>query len=202
MRWRRDPDNAQCYRCAMTLRRFVRVTLTSIAIAGAGQACDSNNQGTPPIAGSATSVAIMPSTAPPVIDVPSEDPKMTKAITAARATLTFFTNELKTPKPDHVYTVKRPFKTPSGSLEHMWLRNAKFDGQSFSGTLDNEPRDAKARVGATYAVSKEQVSDWMISDAKGRIYGGYTIRALLSTMPEANRKALKQALQPLPSATP
>ncbi len=101
-------------------------------------------------------------------------------------------------RPGKTYAVKKPFEHANG-VEHMWLVDVKVVDTGFEGLLDNDPRDAKDAVsGQRYTVARDELTDWNIIDEQGRIWGGYTIRAVLGQLPADQRAAMKQALQPLP----
>ena len=134
-----------------------------------------------------------------IVEVPSEDATMNAAIADARAHLAVFEAELAAPHPDRRYVIKKGFPTPSGGHEHMWLGDVRAVEGGFEGRLDNEPRDVTdVRYGERYRVRRDEVSDWMIRDETPRIWGGYTIRAVLPTMPADQRQAVQAMLQPLP----
>jgi uncharacterized protein YegJ (DUF2314 family) len=58
---------------------------------------------------------------------------------------------------------------------------------AFAGVVANEPVDLKRiRLGERVTVPLESVSDWMAVD-RGRLIGGYTIRALRDRMTSDER---------------
>ena len=128
----------------------------------------------------------------------SDDAGMNRAIEEARRHVQVFERELAAPQAGRRYSVKKAFPTADG-MEHMWLVDVKVVGGGFEGVLDNDPRDAPdAVIGRTYMVKRDEISDWLITDDQERIWGGYTIRAHLATLPEAERRAREAQLQPLP----
>ncbi len=81
------------------------------------------------------------------------------------------------------YAVKAPIKD-NGETEHFWLTEVTFDGAKFTGTIDNEPgMVSNVKMGQKWTLGKMEISDWMyIRD--GKMYGNYTLRPLLATMPK------------------
>lgn len=111
------------------------------------------------------------------------DPQaMDKAIAGARATWRQFAQALASPG-DRMYgfSIKRGFRVGDDpEAEHIWLTQVSFDGERFTGTVDNEPVDTReVRLGDRVEVTPEQLSDWMYIE-KGVLRGGYTIRVLVA----------------------
>jgi uncharacterized protein YegJ (DUF2314 family) len=112
-----------------------------------------------------------------------------RAVAKAKQTQGDFRSALAAPKPSHkAFAIKKPFPTPAGHEEHIWLNDVRWDGTSYRAVVNNEPVDTKAvKLGDAVTVKPEEISDWMYLDGK-RLVGGYTIRALHAEMPEAQRK--------------
>jgi uncharacterized protein YegJ (DUF2314 family) len=63
-------------------------------------------------------------------------------------------------------------------IEHMWLEDACFEGDTIVGTLSSEPSAIPEHSkGDWVTVSPEAVSDWVYREG-GRTFGGFTIRVM------------------------
>ena len=134
-----------------------------------------------------------------VVAVPDEDAAMNQAIAEAKAHLDTFERELAAASLGRVFTVKKRFATPDGGGEHIWITDIKAVKGGFEGIVDNDPRSVEGvGYGARHFVARDDVTDWMITDAEGRRWGCYTTRVLLRTMPDELRRLVEPRLQPLP----
>ncbi|WP_409273518.1 DUF2314 domain-containing protein [Pseudomonas sp. KCJK9111] len=130
---------------------------------------------------------------------PADDnsPALQTAIANAQATFKFFWRELswearRIIKGLDMAAVKMAFPVHGDdpelpTVENMWLSEVAFDGVSISGVLLNEPEwatgfDASQRVTLPFSA----LTDWMYVSA-GEVYGGFTIDAMRSEMPAAER---------------
>lgn len=139
-----------------------------------------------------------PSDPDPIARVRDDDRAMNTAIAEARAHLDVFDRALSAAEPGRVFTVKKAFPTRDGR-EHIWVTDVKPAAGGFRGRIDSDPRDvAGIHYGDEHFVARSEVTDWLISDEQGRIWGGYTMRVLLSSMPPEIRRAREAAFQPLP----
>jgi uncharacterized protein YegJ (DUF2314 family) len=74
--------------------------------------------------------------------------------------------------------------TDNGNTEHFWLINVSYRNGQFEGVINNEPGIVKnVQMGEKRKVNKTQISDWMFMRG-GKLYGNYTMRPLLKTMPK------------------
>lgn len=131
---------------------------------------------------------------PRVVWVEDEDPSLRAATAQARKTVDEFIARLEKPAaPESFFSVK--VRLQEGRVvEHLWLGHVRFDGQKFTGTLDNNPDWlARTKAGSTHEVAPDQISDWMIME-NNRLIGGYTIRALRDKVPPVQRVKWDQAL--------
>lgn len=117
------------------------------------------------------------------------DQRMVDAIAEAKRTLPTFIDALKQAQGrDRYFSVKRPFATSDGGSEHIWIDELKWMGTSFQGRVANVPASVPGLTsGETVSVAVEEVSDWMIVDAGGRLTGGFTIRAMREMMSPEQR---------------
>lgn len=136
---------------------------------------------------------------PDVVDVRDGDQAMEHAIADAVAHLGVFEAELAKAEPGKRYAIKKGFPRPGGGNEHMWVGDVKAVDGGFAGVLGNEPRDVTdVKLGDPVVVKRGEVSDWMITDDQGRMWGGYTVRALMHEVDPAQRATVEAMLQPLP----
>ena len=107
----------------------------------------------------------------------------------AQATYLDFVAALSQPQPQQSgFAIKKPFPTPAGSLEHIWINELTWNGTQFEGVVNNEPVDTTAvALGERVTIAPTELSDWMYLDGD-KLQGGYTIRALTSEMTPSERK--------------
>lgn len=73
-------------------------------------------------------------------------------------------------------------------VEHMWINEIQFDGDTISGVLVNDPNAlSTVKNGDFIEVPMTQVSDWLFS-SRGKTYGGFTIQTMRSKMTDAERE--------------
>jgi uncharacterized protein YegJ (DUF2314 family) len=122
-----------------------------------------------------------------------DDDLMDRARVKAQATYREFLTALEKPQEEfHSFAIKKGFETPDQSLEHIWLNQVTWDGSKFNAVVDNEPVDTRVvSMGDRVTVTPEELTDWMYLDGQ-KLQGGFTIRALYSKMPEAQRRELIQ----------
>ncbi|MEB1530465.1 DUF2314 domain-containing protein [Xanthomonas sp. WHRI 7945] len=129
--------------------------------------------------------------------VGGEDAAMQAAYVAARGTFKFFWREMSweyrriVPGLD-MAAVKLAFATDAAGhdappVEHMWVGDVQFDGDTVFGTLLNDPDHiASLQAGAAVAAPVAELEDWMYV-IDGKVYGGYTIDAMRRGMAAAER---------------
>ncbi len=131
-----------------------------------------------------------------IIDVPTADAAMAKAMAEARATLPKFWDALARADPgDTKFYVKIRFPHGAGSDgELIWAGSVVRDGDQVTATIDNEPRHVpNLKHGQRVAVPIARVSDWMFTRA-GKLHGAYTVRVLLPRMQPAQADGFRQIL--------
>ena len=89
------------------------------------------------------------------------------------------------------YSVKAPIED-EGEVEHFWLTDITYDGESFTGNIGNDPGIvSNVEFGQKYTIAKGEISDWMYF-RDGKMYGNYTMRPLLDSMPEEEAARFRQ----------
>jgi uncharacterized protein YegJ (DUF2314 family) len=118
------------------------------------------------------------------------DQQLDRAVAKAKETYTQLVAALKDREPQHRgHAVKKPFATRSGDREHIWISDVSWDGDGFSGVINNEPVETQeVKLGDRVKVTPDELSDWMYIDGN-RIVGGYTIRVLHYQQSPEDQKA-------------
>jgi uncharacterized protein YegJ (DUF2314 family) len=128
-----------------------------------------------------------------VVELPDDDPGMAAARAEALATLPEFLRRFSAPGADlSSAAIKAPLVV-GGGTEHVWVNDLRYENGDFLGTLDNAPRGSALRSGEPMRVPAATISDWKLVE-KGRLVGGFTIRYLVSRMPEKQRDAVLAGL--------
>jgi uncharacterized protein YegJ (DUF2314 family) len=111
-----------------------------------------------------------------------DEQEMESAIARARSEVDSFITELTKPTgSDHA--VKAPIED-DGETEHFWLTDVTFKDGTFEGTINNDPGIVdNVKIGQKWTIKKGDISDWLFM-RDGKMYGNYTMRPLLKTMPE------------------
>ncbi len=130
-----------------------------------------------------------------------ESPKMIEAYKRAQETFKYFWRELSweyrriVPRLD-VACVKLAFTQDIDGetvVEHMWINDVNFDGETIYGILVNDPNElTNVNNGDEIAIPINQISDWLFA-INGKTYGAFTIQAMRSEMSNEEREAHDQA---------
>lgn len=132
---------------------------------------------------------------PLVIDIPEGDEAMAAAVEKARATIDEFIAALKEPTETQDSFAVKLEVTDGDTSEFMWLTSVTYRDGTFTGTLNNEPRDlTTVSLGDELSVSKADIADWMYLD-DGRIAGGYSIRVVMQAAPPEQREAMQATMK-------
>lgn len=118
--------------------------------------------------------------------------EMDKAIARARKEVDSFIKELAKPKGEN-HAIKVPITDKNGT-EFFWLTEVKYKDGTFEGTINNEPGIVKnVKMGERRKVKKADVADWLFL-REGKMYGNYTVRPLMKTMPKEEVEWLRSIL--------
>ena len=99
-------------------------------------------------------------------------------------------------------TLKVAFPIEDGE-EIIWVAEAARAGADMSGKLANDPVHLPGlSAGDTVTFTEDMIADWGIVGAAGKLFGHYTTRVLIETMPEDQAAAIRDLLSddPLPAA--
>lgn len=127
--------------------------------------------------------------------VEAHDAAMNAAIEKAKATADDFVRAFHAQKPGAKdYYVKKPYKTPRGGSEHMWIEVTDEQNGVLKGHIANEAEETReVKNGQSVSLKISEISDWKYQDGK-KLIGGYTIRYFVEKMSAKEREAfLKEA---------
>ena len=111
-----------------------------------------------------------------------DEKEMDAAIARARSEVDSFIAELSK-RNGSDFAVKVPIQDKDDT-EHFWLTDIVYRNGKFEGVIANDPGIVtNVKSGQKWTVKKSEISDWMFM-REGKMYGNYTIRPLLKTMPE------------------
>ena len=126
--------------------------------------------------------------------VATDNAGMNAAIQKAKATAGDFVLAFHAQKPGTTdYFVKKPYNTPSGNMEHMWIKVVEEENGVLKGKVANEAEDTReVKVGQMVSLKISEISDWKYQDGK-KLIGGFTIRYFVEKMsPKEREDFLKQ----------
>jgi len=111
-----------------------------------------------------------------------DEQEMDAAIAKARSEVDAFIAELSKGNGTD-FAVKAPIED-EGETEHFWLTDVVYRDREFEGVIGNDfGIVGNVKFGQKWTIKKAEISDWMFM-RNGKMYGNYTLRPLLKTMPE------------------
>jgi uncharacterized protein YegJ (DUF2314 family) len=137
----------------------------------------------------------------PVFYAPGADPAILAASERARATFKYLWRELtweyrRIIPALELAAVKAAFGDEGGhpdEVEHMWLSEIEFDGDTIQAVLLNRPNHLRSvKAGDRVTLTMNELEDWMYV-MRGKVHGGFTIQAMRKQMPLAERRVHDQA---------
>ena len=121
-----------------------------------------------------------------------DEQEMDAAIARARKEVDSFITELSN-RNGTDFAVKARI-VDKDEIEHFWLTDIVYRNEKFEGVIGNEPGlVTNVKFGQKWSVKKSEISDWMFM-REGKMYGNYTVRPLLKTMPQDKAEAIKSML--------
>lgn len=129
------------------------------------------------------------------VNVASDDAAMNSAIARAKATSGAFVQAFHADRQDtHEFYVKKPYRTPSGGQEHMWIRVTDEHGGVLQGVVANDAESThEVKLGQQVSLVISEISDWKYQEGK-KLIGGFTIRYFIDRLSPQEREAfLKDA---------
>jgi uncharacterized protein YegJ (DUF2314 family) len=127
-------------------------------------------------------------------DVKEDDPEMNAAIAKAKATVNDFVQAFHAQKSGtQKFCVKKPYPTPDGSEEHMWIDVTDEKAGVLKGVVASEAEDTReVKMGQEVTLNISEISDWSYMEGK-KLIGGYTIRYFVNKMSPKEREEFLKA---------
>jgi len=95
--------------------------------------------------------------------------------------------------------VKIPLQDIDINEEMVWVDQLSLTDTRFSGAVANAPVYRKGlQLGDTISFDRAQVVDWSVLDTSGRMYGHFTTRVILKTLPPEQAAQVQDVLMPTP----
>lgn len=113
-------------------------------------------------------------------DVDYKNPIFIAALAQARRTLPDLIERLK-PHADNFY-IKFPIVTDAEVTEHIWGYVHHYEDGVFNVSLANVPHTQKAPIDQRRNVPEDQVEDWQIFHADGKVEGSWLTVALFQSI--------------------
>lgn len=133
-----------------------------------------------------------------VVAMDGADTEMARSQAAARTTFDAFWTRINADKTGLDAISIKVAVPHAGGAEHLWMTGCKSaNAQTFDCVVSNEAVDVPLKLGSRYSFERASISDWMYRQ-NGKIHGGYSIRALLPTLPAQQAQAMTAMLAPLP----
>jgi uncharacterized protein YegJ (DUF2314 family) len=183
-------------------------------LAAALGSCDRSDEPAPPKAASAASpetaaAATAPGAAPGKLPyderagvtlAPADSAPLLSARADARGSLPHFWRAWDAGAPASDFGLKVSFDTSKGDLEHIWTNDIRREGRTITAVVANTPIDLPTiRPGQRVTVDPDRIFDWTYT-RDGKLYGHFSSRVLLDTMPPAEAAEIRAmfSAQPLP----
>ena len=131
-----------------------------------------------------------------VIQVPTDDQEMQRAMTAARGSLGEFWKAFDAPKPGEEGFALKVAIIDGSKVEHFWVNRVERSGQTISGIINNDPNDVTSvKLGQRVEFPPDRISDWMFL-RNSKIVGNATLRVLMKFMPKDQADQYRVMLEP------
>jgi len=115
---------------------------------------------------------------PPLLTSP-DDPLMKEALAKAKASLPEFMARLRSPKESAL--VKLYFVSGSKRVEHLWAEVLEvLPGNELGVRLVTPPVSHTGDLDRLHRCTLEDVEDWQVRDPTGKVFGGFTQRAMFA----------------------
>ena len=114
-------------------------------------------------------------TAPPLALAP-DDPLLVESVAKARAAIPKL-RELFAQRPQNT-TVKVPFSSSSGTVEHLWGELRSLADSQMEVFLLTPPATHQGEVERLRSVPLTDLEDWQVELPDGSIVGGYSMRVM------------------------
>ena len=109
----------------------------------------------------------------------ADDPLMLEARAQAKAGLERFFELLR--QPHQSAAVKLRFVSSSGEVEYLWAEVLEVHGpQELGVRLVTPPVTHNGTLERVYRCQRDDIVDWQLHDQAGKLYGGFTQRAMFA----------------------
>ncbi|MEL6960488.1 MAG: DUF2314 domain-containing protein [Pseudomonadota bacterium] len=138
----------------------------------------------------------------PVTQFGTDDPVMNAAQAEARQTLALFLSNVTDAEGfgSPGASVKVAFDVGNDGVEVIWVGPfLDQGGGQMAGLLANQPNFmGNLNAGDPVSFTQDMVRDWALSGADGLLYGHYTTRVIVPTLPAAQAAQISALLSPAP----
>lgn len=138
----------------------------------------------------------------PIINYEKNDPRMSAAITEAQGTLgIFLTNTLGANNMSlEGSSLKVSFDAADYGDEIIWVSDFSHTSKGrYVGYLANEPNHLPDKHnGSKVSFDTDQIRDWAYYSTNGKLFGHYTTRMMVKTMPQKQAKPILDMLSDHP----
>jgi uncharacterized protein YegJ (DUF2314 family) len=132
----------------------------------------------------------------PIVNYRKDDRAMSQAVSAANRSLPRFERLFQGQEAER-FEVKVRIPHANGN-EVIWMNVDSINGDSISGRIANNPVHLPdLQKGSPYTSSRRQIADWGYT-RDGKLYGHYTTRVMLPSVPQDVREYLRRVLSPEP----
>ncbi len=130
---------------------------------------------------------------PPLATSP-DDPLMKEALAKAQASVAEFKRLVQAPKESAL--IKLRFVSSSNQVEHLWAEVLEVLSDDELGVrLVTPPVTHSGQLDRLYRCPLGDIEDWQVRDTSGKIYGGFTQRAMFAIARRDGVKLPKKLLQ-------
>ena len=134
---------------------------------------------------------------PPLMEFSNEDARMNAAVAEAKRTLPMFWRRFQNGD-GRDFSLKAFFDAPNGGREHLWFSDIRREGGRITGVLSNQPAWVTGmNRGDRISFTEDQISDWSY-EKNGRLWGGFTLRVMLTKLEPNEAAELRAYLSPTP----
>lgn len=130
----------------------------------------------------------------PPLETRPDDPLLIEAEAKARGSLSRFLDLAREPGAQPL--VKLRFVSSAEQVEHLWAEVLQVLSDSeLDVRLVTPPVSHSGRLERRYTCSVDDIEDWHVRDASGRIHGGFTQRAMFAIARRDGVKLPKRLLE-------
>ena len=130
----------------------------------------------------------------PPLAISPDDPLMKDALAKAQASIGEFKRLLHAPKESSL--IKLRFVSSSNQVEHLWAEVLEVLSDDELGVrLVTPPVTHSGQLDRLYRCPLSDIEDWQVRDTSGKIYGGFTPRAMFAIARRDGVKLSKRLLQ-------